>query len=217
VFLPFMLSLSTAHAHPFSPTAWAMRTSVVVEGETLGVRVLLEAPTTIVLKEIAAAAGALDGKFNRAQLDHQVDLYNDKQWATLGDGMRLVVNGVERPLSWAPADTPINGRASEKFFVYIVQAKWPVAATAPLEVEIYNEAFPSIPMYLTVATDARDGWVVGSETEALLRGGVCLMDEVGDDADQPEDATEIDKKTGEVWVRDDSLRRLIAVFDRDAR
>ncbi|MFT5455582.1 MAG: hypothetical protein ACI9K2_002064 [Myxococcota bacterium] len=211
------LTAVAALGHPFQPSAWSMRTSVKAEADNLHVVVALEAPTFVVLRSLVDTTGATTSGFNKAEVEKAVDDFNDATWARLANGLTVTIDDVPADLRFAPVDTPINGRANDKFFLYLVEAHWPIPADHDaVSVAISNAAYPDEPMYLTAAPTARAPWTVdASSTQALLRTGECDLDEAtpGDGPGTADEPVDVDEN-GEVWLRDERLRRLDVVFSR---
>ena len=202
---------ATALAHPFQPSAWSMRTSVKAEGDALDIVVALEAPTFVVLKALVDKTGATTGGFNKAEVEKARDDFNDATWDTLSRSLSVTIDGAPVPMVFEAVDTPINGKANDQFFLYLVEGRWELPRRpGAVAVSVRNTAYPDEPMYLTAQPLARSPWTVDdASSELLLRLGECLPD----DAEPDIDAVDVDEE-GEVWLKDDRLRTLDVVFQR---
>jgi hypothetical protein len=190
-----------ALAHPFQTTVWSLRTSAKVDDEQLIVISALEIPTGVVLGELARRTQAAGGKFNRAKLEAANDAYNDETWLAMGAAISVTLNGQPSALTFQPVDSPVNGRASDAFFLYLVEARHPLPKGTPtLEVAIDNRAWPDQEMFYSTSAHAGQAWGLVSASDRQGRLGECQPD--GDD---PEDLVDDD---GRPWTRDPAARTL---------
>jgi hypothetical protein len=198
-----------ALAHPFQPSAWSMRTSIKAEADTLHVVVALEAPTFVVLRSLVEETGATTSGFNKAKVEKARDAYNDATWDSLAGGLSVSVDGAPVPMNFEAVDSPINGRANDQFFLYLVESTWTLPpSTQPVTITVQNTAYLDEDMYLTAQPIARAPWLIDDANSLLLlRMGECLPEDEAVD----ESTGEIDDK-GEVWLRDARLRTLSVVF-----
>ena len=205
------LLIAVASAHPFQPSAWSMRTSVKAEADTVHVVVTLEAPTFRVLRSLVEQTGATTDGFNKAEVEKARDDFNDATWSALANGLTVRVDGRPQDVPFAPVDTPINGKANNQFFLYLVEGTWPIpAGTDQFTVQVRNTAFATEEMYLTAEPVGRTPWTVDdASSELLLRIGECPLDEDED----AEELLDVDDE-GEVWLKDDRLRTLNVAFTR---
>lgn len=207
----FLFFSSYALAHPFQPSAWSMSTEVRALENDLQVVVALEIPTFTVLRDIAKATNALQG-FNRSELEEASDRYTEEVFLNLGAAIEVDINGETVKPDWVPVDSPVNAMASERFFVYFLETKVPLPENAEqLSVVLRNQAHIEEDMYLTGKTLSRQPWSLKTSTVAdKLRRGTCPVE--GENTKKPA-AGSIDRN-GQVWVRDDTLRTMRAVWER---
>jgi hypothetical protein len=112
-------------------------------------------------------------------------------------------------MNFEAVDSPINGRANDQFFLYLVESTWTLPrSTQPVTITVQNTAYLDEDMYLTAQPIARAPWLIDDANSLLLlRMGECLPEDEAVD----ESTGEIDDK-GEVWLRDARLRTLSVVF-----
>jgi len=191
VFVCFGLLLASgiAHAHPYGPEYYSFRTVVEFQERTLRVTVAVEVPTPKVLQEFTAKYGHLeeigekeDREFFQSQLDE------------IAAGLTVTVDGQPFTVTWKPSDSPINGRADERFFYYFVTFEaddaLPVVGCA---LEIANRAFADEQAYYSGWVKPLSGWTVADSNLHALGT-----------AAQAEDVSEVK----EAWSDDVSLRDL---------
>lgn len=189
-----------------------MKTQARTIDDELQVVVALEVPTDTVLRALATSTNAIHG-FNRMKLERARDAFNDTTWRELGEDIQLTIAGEEIEMEWRPADTPINGKASERFFLYLIESSWTIPADIEaFSLEITNQAYADQEMFLTATTQGQHPWMLQqSSAHELLRRGVCWTD-----GGPEEDPGSIDRE-GTVWLKDDQLRTLTARYTRAAR
>ena len=206
------LWFQVALAHPFQPSAWSMKTQTRTDGNRLELVVALEVPTDTVLRAIAEATNAIQG-FNRLELERARDAFNDTTWRELGEGIELAIDGTSIALDWQPVDTPINGKASERFFLYLIESSWEIPHhMTGFTAQVSNTSYAQQEMFLTATTQSQAPWSLQrSSAHRLLRDGVCWTD------GGPEDTTGSTDREGTVWLQDDQLRTLEAHYSRAPR
>ena len=208
--LPLMFQV--ALAHPFQPSAWSMKTQTRTNGDRLELVVALEVPTDTVLRALAESTNAIHG-FNRLKLERARDAFNDTTWRELGEGVELTIDGTVVDLDWQPVDTPINGKASDRFFLYLIESSWEIPGhLTAFSAQVSNTAYAQQEMFLTASTQSQTPWSLHrSSARKLLRGGVCWTD---GGPEGPPDSTD---REGTVWLKDDQLRTLEAHYARTPR
>ncbi len=153
---------SRAWGHSFWPNSYSAKTTLSLDRAGVGATVVIEFPTASLVpkfrqhwqqldlkKEIEAGRfPALEEEFRRVQLER------------LAAGLRLLVGGKPAPHPWQPVDTPINGRASEGFFVYLLETAVPAWPPGALEIVVRNELYPGENILFANLVSATDGWQV---------------------------------------------------------
>ena len=131
----------------------------------------------------------------------QLDEFNKLQWKRLASGLRIKINDEVREGSWQPVDTPINGKASEGFFVYmlwyeLVDPKADLGSVVTVEIE--NQSFLEVPMYLSGYADCRGGWQIRENSAKDLLGDGALLEKAN--------------QNPESWTENDAMRKLRVVY-----
>ena len=90
------------------------------------------------------------------------DAFRQAQFVRLAEGIELLVQGQPADGGWKPAETPINGRGSEGFFVYMLEFAFDQRPdlASPLELEIRNDLYPGSEILFANYLRAEDGWAV---------------------------------------------------------
>jgi hypothetical protein len=185
-----VLALSgQAGAHPYGPEYYSFRTIVEAEGSTLRVTVAVEAPTPKVLQEFAARYA--DAEEIGEKQDRE---FFELQLARIAEGLSVTVDGQPLAARWSPADSPINGRADERFFYYFVTLEQADALPSKVcRLEVLNRAFPEDQAYYSGWVKPHAAWSV-AETNLAVLGAAA----------QAEDVSTVE----EAWSNDAALRDL---------
>jgi hypothetical protein len=188
-------------AHPNESSAYGMRSLVRLSEKGLHAMVILEVPIGAGLEEFRnryIIPGLVDPN-NIGQ--EQLNAYNQFQWARLASGLRIEINDEVREGSWQPVDTPINGKASEGFFVYLLWYKLqdPKAELGSVvTVEIENQSFQGVPMYLSGYADCRGGWGIRENSAKDLLGDGALIEKANQNPAS--------------WTENEAMRKLRVVY-----
>ena len=186
-----MLLAGPAAAHPYGPEYYSFRTVVDLDGADLRVTTTVEVPTMKVLEEYARRYGHLE------EIGEEQDReFFQTMLQKLGDGLSVTLDGKPLEGAWAAADSPINGRADDRFFYYIVTFARPGAVpSAGGAIEVVNGCFPGVEAYYS-------GWIRPSTAWQVLETNLTGLGT----AAQAEDVSEIK----EAWSNEESLRNLSA-------
>jgi len=180
-----------AAAHPFGPEYYSFRTIVEPDGRALTLTTTVEAPTMAILQEYATRYGHLDEIGEKEDRE-----FFESMLKQIGDGLTVTLDGKPVAGAWVAADSPINGRADEKFFYYIVTFQ--AAEALPdkaCELLVTNAAFAGKEAYYSGWIKPGGGWTV-TETNLQALGTAA----------QAEDVSTIE----EAWSKDAALRDLRA-------
>ena len=181
---------AVAGAHPYGPEYYSFRTVVDVDGARVQVTVAVEIPTQLVLAEYQQRYPDLEAVGEKEDRE-----FFEFQIGRIGEGLAVAINGQPVPTTFRAADSPINGRADERFFYYFVTADMP-GALPPQggKLEIDNEAFAGVPCYFSAWVKSGLAWKVTDSNLTALG-----------DAAQAEDVSEVP----EAWSDDEALRDLV--------
>jgi hypothetical protein len=180
-----------AAAHPYGPEYYSFRTVVDLDGRDLRVTTAVEMPTMKVLVEFAARYGHLEEIGDKEDRE-----FFESMLKRVGDGLTVQIDGQPIEGSWTAADSPINGRADERFFYYIVTFE--KADALPVgggQLAVINRVHELDEAYYSGWIRPSSGWQV---TESNLNA-------LGNSA-QSEDVSEVK----EAWSKDAALRNLEA-------
>jgi hypothetical protein len=187
-----VLFVNPAEGHPYGPEYSSFRTVVQLDGDTLTVTTAVEAPTMKVLEEFSRRYEHLeeigpqqDREFFRAMIDE------------VTAGLEVRVAGKQLEGTWVAADSPINGRADDRFFYYFVTmtVKGALPVGQACEIEVLNTVFAGQQAYYSGWIQPLTGWAVTTTNLQALG-----------DAAQAEDVSQIK----EAWSNDEALRDLRA-------
>ena len=194
VFVALLVALALAWpagAHPFGPKYYSFRTIVELDGAALTLTTSVEAPTLAILEEYAKRYGHLEEIGEKEDRE-----FFEAMLAQIGDGLAVTVDGKPLPGKWVAADSPINGRADEKFFYYIVAFEAAGALPAgPFELRVINQAFADKEAYYSGWIKPTGGWTV-TETNLQALGTAAQAEDVSN--------------SEEAWSKDPALRDLVA-------
>lgn len=180
---------SVAGAHPYGPEYYSFRTVVDAEGSTLRVTVAVEAPTPKVLQEFAVRYANVEEI--GAKEDRE---FFELQLKRIAEGLSVTVDGEPLAVQWSPADSPINGRADERFFYYFVTFERTDALPAKAcRLEVLNRAFADEQAYYSGWVKPHAAWSV-AETNLALLGSAAAAEDVS--------------TIKEAWSNDEDLRDL---------
>jgi hypothetical protein len=195
-------------AHLFWPTFHSAKSAVSIDAEKgLQAAVVIEVPTFELLASFKEHYADLDlmkeieaGRFEQLEAK-----FRDVQLDRFAAALVLEIDGKRADGKWRPVDTPINGKGTEGFFVYMLE----FAFTAPPElgdrvaVRLLNNTLTGLEVVMANVAEAGGGWRVAESSipppEELPK--------------LPEGA-EYAKDLG-LWTIDPAKRDLRVVFARD--
>lgn len=192
IFVTSLLALALAlpaAAHPFGPEYYSFRTIVELDGSALKLTTTVEAPTLAVLEEYSRRYGHLDEIGEKEDRE-----FFESMLKEIGDGLTVTLDGKPVAGEWVAADSPINGRADEQFFFYILSFE--AAGALPgraCKLQIANRVFPDEEAYYSGWIKPSGGWTV-TETNLQALGTAA----------QAEDVSNVE----EAWSKDAALRDL---------
>ena len=179
----------SAAAHPYGPEYYSFRTVVDLDGSSLRITTAVEVPTMKVLEEYAALYGHLD------EIGEEQDReFFQRMLTRIGEGLVVQLDGQPVDSSWKAADSPINGRADERFFYYILT--FDAASALPSgggHLQVLNRCFEDAEAYYSGWIRPAAGWRVEQSNLNALG-----------DAARAEDVSTVK----EAWSKDASLRNL---------
>ena len=142
-----------------------MKTTVTASDERLHVLAVVEIPLAELVIAFNRHFSDIDliEEIRKGRIEELENDFRKAMFERLSAGLELLVDGRPGP-AWHPSDAPINGRAGEGFFVYMLEASLERAA-GPARLELSNSLYPEQPMVLANLALAQLPWrVVESST-----------------------------------------------------
>lgn len=157
-----------ARAHSFWPNYYSAKTAVSVDGERMGVMVTVEVPVVFLIEQFRQHFSDLDleKEIREGRFASLEDEFRDHELGVIAAALELEIDGRETVGSWRPVDTPVNGRANEGFFVYLVEFRplEPLVLGTTVEVEISNRVYEGESIVFANYVQARGGWKVAESS-----------------------------------------------------
>ena len=196
-------------AHLFWPTFHSAKSALSIDDEKgLQAVVVIEVPTFELLARFKEHYASIDllaeieaGRF--AELEAK---FRDVQLERFAGDLHLELDGSAAAGAWRPVDTPINGKGTEGFFVYMLEFAFarPPALGDRVSVRLENRALSDLEVVMANVAEAKAGWQVAESSIPPL-------------AEYPElpEGAEYADELG-LWSIDPVKRDLRVVFARGA-
>lgn len=190
-------------AHVAWPTHYSEKATITVRGDELRVAMVVEIPLDQLVLAFNEHFQGVDlfAEIEKGRGDELEAQFREAQFERLARDLSLTVNGVEYQGEWRPADTPINGRASEGFFVYILE--WLPPGDLNLgktnRITVTNHLFEEKPTVFANLV-ATDGWQLLESSTPQPPPGANLTP--GSDAELA------------LWSQDETRRTFTVVVER---
>jgi hypothetical protein len=189
-----------ARPHAAWPTHYSHRVTVEIEGARLAVGYVVEVPvaeTLLQFNELYAdrdlVAEIRDGRIE--ELEERFRLH---QLERAAEALSVEVGGRALDRRLRPVDTPVNGRAVEGFFVYLLELEAGDLERGA-EIVVRNDLLPGRPAVFANLVQVRGPWRVVSVSTPQPPPGTDLT--VGSAAEM------------ELWSTDESRRELRVVVE----
>lgn len=198
VLLAALLAPPAADAHPFSKEEWSMRSSVKLTDRYLQAAMVLEIPVPVVLRDLDRRKGP-----RKEPSRAQVRAHDKAVWEAMAEGLTIAVDGEPLDVTFRAMKHPMNGKAAEGFFVYLVgaQIEREEAWGAELTVTLTNQGQPERTVWLSGSAEGRDGWTVtANSADELLKTTTAGKDPTKDTS---------------VWTQDPALRTLTVSYRKE--
>lgn len=151
------------NAHSFWPTLYSAKVALSVDGDRLGVVVTVEVPAVSMVGKFRKFFAGVDltAEIEQGRFEALEEQFRQHQLKELATGLELRLGG-ERLGSWHPVDTPVNGRANEGFFVYLLELRndRPPKLGPRVEVAISNQVHEGENILFANYVGAGPGWEV---------------------------------------------------------
>jgi hypothetical protein len=110
-------------AHLAWPTHHSAKTTITLRGDDLRIAVAVEIPLDQLVLAFNEFFAQIDifAEIEKGRSSELEAEFRQAQFERLAQGLELTLDSATPAGSWQPADTPINGKASEGFFIYILE------------------------------------------------------------------------------------------------
>lgn len=147
-------------AHMAFPEFHSVKTTVTASATGVHVLATVEIPLADLVLAFNQHFEHLDliAEIQAGKIDALERQFREATFDQLAQGLALRVDGRDlEPSAWQPVSTPINGRAGEAFFVYLLEARIESAPRA-LRFELSNELFEGEDLVLAHLAQVGEGW-----------------------------------------------------------
>jgi hypothetical protein len=195
------------HGHVAWPTFHSAKTSIALDEQRLRIAVVVEVPLPDLVLAFNQHFAHLDllAEIEKGRIEELEEEFRRGQFDHMAKGLAVEIDGEPASGRFRAADTPINGRATEGFFVYVLEYAFerPPKLASRHAVEVVNRLYPGADMVFANHVEARGGWRVASASTPQPPPGADLT--VG----SPEETA--------MWSEDESHREFRVVLERADR
>ena len=199
-----LLAALPARGHVDWPSSYSAKTSIAVDAERLRIAVVVEIPLPDLVLAFNQHFAHLDllAEIEKGRVEELEEEFRRGQFEHMAKGLVVELDGRPATGSFRAADTPVNGRATEGFFVYVLEYAFasPPQLAARHEVRVINRLYPDAEMVFANHVEARGGWRVVESSTPQPPAGADLT--IG----SPEEAA--------MWSEDESWREFRVVLAR---
>jgi hypothetical protein len=198
-------------AHLFWPTFHSAKSALSVDAEKgLQAAVVIEVPTFELLASFKQHYADLDllKEIEAGRFDELETEFRDVQFERFAKELTLSIDGKPVPGRWKPVDTPINGKGTEGFFVYMLEFAYsaPPKLGDRIAVRLENKVFPEAQVVMANVAEAGAGWRVAESSIPPP-----------EEYPQLPEGAEYAQEDLAIWSIDPVKRDLKVVFTRDAK
>ena len=151
-------------AHLSWPTYHSARSAVSLGEQGLEVVVVLEVPTFRLVADFKEHFSELDlmAEIEAGRFETLENQFRDVRFVDFAATLGLELDGVPAVGSWEPVDTPVNGKGTEGFFVYMFEFVFeqPPVPDARTTVRVLNQAFAGEEVVMANQAKAGEGWQI---------------------------------------------------------
>jgi hypothetical protein len=200
---------ATLGAHLFWPTFHSAKSALSIDAEKgLQAAVVIEVPTFELLARFKEHYADLDllKEIEAGRFDELEAKFRDVQFETFIKTLTLTIDGKPAAGQWRPVETPINGKGTEGFFVYMLEFAFttPPRLGQRVAVRLENKAVPEAEVVMANVAEASGGWRVA---ESSIPPPAPKPDDLPEGAVYAEDIA--------IWSIDPVKRDLRVTFARD--
>ena len=159
----------TARAHLFWPTFHSAKSALSIDGEKgLQAAVVIEVPTFELLARFKEHYANLDllKEIEAGRFEELEAKFRDVQFEQFAAKLSLEIDGKPAAGRWRPVETPINGKGTEGFFVYMLEFAFaaPPQLGNRVAVRLQNKALPDAEVVMANVAEASGGWRVAESS-----------------------------------------------------
>jgi hypothetical protein len=160
---------ATLSAHLFWPTFHSAKSALSIDDEKgLQAAVVIEVPTFELLARFKEHYANLDllEEIEAGRFDELESKFRDIQFESFIETLTLTIDGKPAAGEWRPVDTPINGKGTEGFFVYMLEFAFttPPRLGKRVAVRLENKAVPNAEVVMANVAEASGGWRVAESS-----------------------------------------------------
>jgi hypothetical protein len=156
-------------AHLFWPTFHSAKSALSIDAEKgLQAAVVIEVPTFELLARFKEHYADLDllKEIEAGRFDELESKFRDIQFEAFAKDLALAIDGKPAVGSWKPVSTPINGKGTEGFFVYMLEFAFtrPPQLGKRVAVRLENKVLPEAQVVMANVAEASGGWRVAESS-----------------------------------------------------
>ena len=157
-----LLTSAPTSAHVAFPTAYSGRTTISLGADGLKVLVTIEIPLAALVLEFNRHFADTDliAEIENGRIEELEEQFREAQFERLAENLELEVGERRAPGRWRAADTPINGRGAEGFFVYLLEFEHdsPPELGDRVEIRVGNGLYVGQEMMFANLVEASEPW-----------------------------------------------------------
>jgi hypothetical protein len=152
-------------AHLFWPTFHSAKSALSIDAQKgLQAAVVIEVPTFELLARFKQHYADLDlmKEIEAGRFDALEAKFRDLQFEQFARDLALEIDGKPAVGKWRAVDTPINGKGTEGFFVYMLEFAFdaPPQLGKKVTVRLLNKTLPDAQVVMANVAEASGGWKV---------------------------------------------------------
>ena len=156
-------------AHLFWPTFHSAKSALSIDAEKgLQAAVVIEVPTFELLAAFKQHYASLDlmKEIEAGRFDELEAKFRDVQFEKFAKDLALSIDGRPAAGKWRPVETPINGKGTEGFFVYMLEFAFTAKPKLGdrVAVRLENKSLPDSQVVMANVAEASDGWRVAESS-----------------------------------------------------
>ena len=171
--LAFLMGLALVASPSVPHSSWpayhSAKSALSLDLEGLRAVVVLEVPTFEMVTRFREHFRHLDlmKEIENGRFDPLEDEFREAQLARFAAGLELYLNHEPARGAWKPVKTPVNGKGTDGFFIYMLEFVFEPASAAPnvelidkLDVRLVNRCSEDKTVVLANLAEVGDGWEI---------------------------------------------------------